>query len=406
MKGNRFFKKIDRYLGIPLVFAAGALGKALDFFRKPAPFTLSPGDRVLAVKLSALGDTLLLLPLLKALKRQVGPQGRVMMVATSINQDALEGFPYVDEILLLDFGHFLKNPLALWRFLGRLRRFRPSLSLDFDQWLRVSPLLSFLSGSPVRYGFKTSGQHRHFAYTKTVPNGKGAHEVEQFASVASLAGIDKGSVENYNGFLEREKLFKSETSSVKNQGGPFRIHFHPGCGSYGWQRAWPEGSYGELARRLSQAAPMEIRITGMGLFEEDLVRKVIDQAGAGLKDCSGRLEMARLAGLLREADLVVCGNTGLMHLASGLGRAMVVLNGPADPVKWGPAPPPRSGDPQGPSAGKTRVLSAGLLCSPCTTLGFEYGCPYRSCMESIEVETVLEECLRLLKVPKSAAIER
>jgi ADP-heptose:LPS heptosyltransferase len=396
MKGNKFFKKIDRYLGIPLVFLAGLFCGFLDLLTRPSTKPLSPGNRVLVVKLSALGDTLLLLPLFKALKQKVGPEGRILMVATSINQAALENFPHVDETLVLDFGLFLKNPAALWRFLRRLRGFRPTLALDFDQWLRVSPLLCFLSGAARRYGFKTPGQHRHFLYGKTMPNKKGTHEVEQFASVAALAGIDPASIENYNGFLEREGLFRGETPLAKPVPGTLRVHFHPGCGSYGWQRAWPEGSYARLAQDLSGRARVEIRITGMGAYEEDLVRGIIQSSGVAVRDFSGRLEISRLAGLLREADLVVCGNTGLMHLAVGLGKPLVVLNGPADPVKWGPAPFPTDG--AGPE--RVRVLSAGLLCSPCTNLGFEYGCPYRSCMEAIEERDVLRECLELLAAAK------
>ncbi len=390
MKGNKFFKKIDRYLGVPLVVMAGWFCRLLDFLTHPSANPLAPGDRVLVVKLSALGDTLLLLPLFKAFQQKVGKEGRILMLATPINQAALEGVPYVDETLILDFGLFLKNPLALWRFLRRLRAFRATHALDFDQWLRVSPLLCFLSGSPRRYGFKTPGQHRHFPYSKTAPNGKGTHEVEQFAGVAALAGIEPASIENFNGFLEREGLFQEAGPSSPAPEGIRRVHFHPGCGSSGWRRAWPGESYARLARALSGAARVEIRMTGMGHYEEGLVRGIIEKSGVAIINFSGRLAMSRLACLLREADLVVCGNTGLMHLAAGLGRPLIALHGPTDPVKWGPL---SSG------GNNVRVIRSNLLCSPCLNLGFEYGCPFRCCMESIEVDGVLKECLDLLGSP-------
>lgn len=394
MKGNKSFRKIDRYLGIPLVLAAGLLCRMLDFLIRPFPKPLAPGDRVLVVKLSALGDTLLLLPLFKALKQRVGKEGRVFMVATSINQAALEGFPYVDETLTMDFGLFLRNPLALWRFLRRLRGFKALLSLDFDQWLRVSPLLCFLSGSPLRYGFKTPGQHRHFLYAKTAPNGGGTHEAEQFASVAALAGIEPASIETYNGFLEREGLYPGKDPASPDKGGAWRVHFHPGCGASGGQREWPAASYAQLARDLSRALDVKISLTGFGAHEEDLAGEIIRQSGIAFENHCGRLDPRQLADLLRQADLVVCGNTGIMHLAAGLGRPLVALHGPTDPVKWGPLPSAREGE--------TRVISSHLLCSPCLNLGFEYGCPFRCCMESIEVQTVLEECLRILR-PKEGA---
>jgi ADP-heptose:LPS heptosyltransferase len=398
VRGNSLFKKIDRWIGIPLVVFFGALNRVwLWFFRSP-PKILKAGDRVLVVKLSALGDTLLLLPIFKALKQQVGPAGRVLMIATSVNQAAVENVPFVDEVLILDFHQAFKNPLTLLKFLARLRAFKPAVALDFDQWLRISPLLCFLSGAPRRLGFRTARQYRHALYHETVPNQKGEHESEQFAGIARLAGVQRESIEPYNGFLEREGLFKGSSPDKPAGNKKKRVHFHPGCGSYGRLRAWPEEYYAKLAKGLAKALDVQIQVTGMGSYEENLVRQVIEQSGTDIQNLSGRLEINELADLLRKADLVVCGNTGVMHLATGLGRPLVVMNGPADPVKWGPSfPEPDSGGKN--RTGEVRVLSANLLCSPCTTLGFEYGCPFRSCMESIEVETVLKECLSLLKAP-------
>ncbi len=391
MKGNKNFRKIDYYLGVPLVLMAGLFCRLLDLVTRPARKPLSPGDRILVVKLSALGDTLLLLPLLKTLHQKVGKEGRLVMLATSINRAAVEKTPYVDEVFFLDFGLFLKNPLAFWRFLRRLRAFKPSLSLDFDQWLRISPLLCFLSGAPRRLGFKTPGQYRHFLYSQTSPNGKGSHEAEQFASLAALAGVEPSTIENFNGFLEKEGLYRGNQPVPPRKEGTFRVHFHPGCGASGWQREWPVESYSQLARELGRSLDIQISLTGSGPREEGLAGEILKLSGGAIENRCGQLSLPDLADLLRQMDLVVCGNTGIMHLAVGLGRPLVALHGPTDPAKWGPQPSAEGSE--------TRVVRSDLLCSPCLNLGFEYGCPFRSCMESIEVETVLKECLRLLKSP-------
>src|SRR5581483_5234336 len=82
MRGKSAFKKIDRFLGMPLVYFLGVLTGLWPWKdRKP----LGSGDRVLVVKLSALGDTLLLLPIYKAIKETVGPKGFVAAIATPIN---------------------------------------------------------------------------------------------------------------------------------------------------------------------------------------------------------------------------------------------------------------------------------------------------------------------------------
>ncbi len=388
MKGNKFFKKIDRFLGVPLVFLFGLVAGLARLFQKETQRTLSEGDRVLVVKLSALGDTLILLPVFKAIKQKVGPQGKVLAVVTPINQAALEGFPYIDEVIVLDFGTWVKKPSSVWGLFSALRAFKPRFALDFDQWLRISPLLCFLSGASRRYGFKTPGQYRHFLYHRTTPNEKTRHEFEQFVSIAALAGVPRETIDPFNGFLEKEGLYQGSTKG-KNTSHPL-VHIHPGCGAYGWQRAWPETYYIQLIQKLA-ADGIQVRVTGMGNYEEQLVAGIIRESGVAIDNRAGKLGMSELSGLVREADLVVCGNTGILHLATGLGKPVVVMNGPANPIKWGALGPV-----PGQKGGEVSQLLATVPCSPCTTLGYEYGCPKRPCMESIPVEKVYQECLRLL----------
>jgi len=389
MKGNRLFKKIDYLIGIPIIFILGFFTKFLGLFSRNRDQSLSSGDQILVVKLSALGDTFLLLPIFKALKEKIGPTGKILMIATPINQPALENLPYIDEVLLLDFGQISKNIKNLLDFINRLRKFKPTLALDFDQWLRISPLLCFMSGAPLRYGFKTSRQHRHFLYQKKVLNKNNQHEFDQFVSIAELAGIEKSKINNFNGFIEKEKLYK--THSRQRSSTEFLIHIHPGCGESGWQRAWPENYYVELIKKLKNKTNIKIQMTGMGSYEINLVRKIIQDTGQEVKDFSGKLEINQLSELLKKSDLVICGNTGIMHLAAGLGCSLIALHGPTNPAKWGPLPSIQ------PDGKPISVLSAKIACSPCLTLGFEYGCDARPCMQSISVKDVFEEAIRLLE---------
>lgn len=403
MRGKTGFKKVDRFLGIPLVYLLGVLSGLWPWKdRKP----LGPGDRVLVVKLSALGDTLLLLPIYKAIKGTVGSKGFVAAIATPINQAALEGNPFIDRLFILDFGKFFRNPLLMLKFFRDLREENVRVALDFDQWLRISPLLSWVSGASARFGFKTKGQFRHFLYDRFTENGKGKHETELFADVAALVGVDPRKVEPYTGFLQREGLFRKDGAEPAKAGKPV-VHLHPGCGFYGWQRAWPPEYYAKLARELHEKTGAVLRVTGMGDYEEDLVRQISAWAGVPIEIHLGHLGINELSAFLREADLVVCGNTGILHLAVGLDRAVVAPHGPADHVKWGPTPPYTLvkigppienvlvGEPREKS--KVRVITAGLLCSPCTALGFEYGCTFRPCMESISVNVVSQECSSVLE---------
>jgi ADP-heptose:LPS heptosyltransferase len=56
---------------------------------------------------------------------------------------------------------------------------------------------------------------------------------------------------------------------------------------------------------------------------------------------AGRTDVLELAAVVAAAGRVVCGDTGVAHLATALGRPSVVLFGPVPPAEWGPPPQPR-----------------------------------------------------------------
>jgi ADP-heptose:LPS heptosyltransferase len=65
---------------------------------------------------------------------------------------------------------------------------------------------------------------------------------------------------------------------------------------------------------------------------------------AGLDDdavLAGRTSSLELAAVVAAARVVVCGDTGVAHLATAYRRPSVVLFGPVSPALWGP--PPRAG---------------------------------------------------------------
>ena len=108
---------------------------------------------------------------------------------------------------------------------------------------------------------------------------------------------------------------------------------HPGAKAA--SRRWPVDRFGAVARELA-AAGHRVVVTGSAA-ERALARSVA--AGAGLPATAvlaGRLGLAGLAALVARARLVVCGDTGVGHLATGYGTPSVLLFGPAPPAAWGP----------------------------------------------------------------------
>ena len=128
---------------------------------------------------------------------------------------------------------------------------------------------------------------------------------------------------------------------------------HPGAASPA--RRWPPERFAEVARS-EVASGRRVIVTG-GPAEVELAADVADRAGLPESAVhAGQGGVLTIARLVAAADRVVCGDTGVAHLATALRTPSVVLFGPTSPALWGP-PPDRpwhrplwagtSGDPHG-----------------------------------------------------------
>jgi ADP-heptose:LPS heptosyltransferase len=116
----------------------------------------------------------------------------------------------------------------------------------------------------------------------------------------------------------------------RGAGGPFVVH--PGAASA--RRRWPAARYAEVARELARRGP--VLITG-GPGERSLAQAVARAAGLPSGSVvAGRTDLGGLAALVSRARTVVCGDTGVAHLASAYRTPSVVLFGPQPPARWGP----------------------------------------------------------------------
>jgi ADP-heptose:LPS heptosyltransferase len=127
---------------------------------------------------------------------------------------------------------------------------------------------------------------------------------------------------------------------------------HPGAGSA--SRRWPAERYAAVARA-ELARGRDIVITGCAA-ERSLGLEVASLARAGeWTVAAGRTPLLELAALVASASRVVCGDTGIGHLATALHTPSVLLFGPTSPKLWGPPPNRRhivlwhgqEGDPHG-----------------------------------------------------------
>ncbi|MEO3885173.1 glycosyltransferase family 9 protein [Nonomuraea sp. B5E05] len=161
---------------------------------------------------------------------------------------------------------------------------------------------------------------------------EGVHEVRRWCGLLEWHGIGTDPADL--------------TLGVSDRTGPAIVH--PGA-AYPARR-WPPERFAEVAAALD-----DVVVTG-NAEEAPLARRVAELAGLPPERVpAGRTTMADLVDLVSRSRLVVCGDTGVAHLATAFCVPSVVLFGPVSPALWGPPPgwrhvalwAGRNGDPHG-----------------------------------------------------------
>ncbi|SEL96993.1 glycosyltransferase family 9 protein [Nonomuraea pusilla] len=143
----------------------------------------------------------------------------------------------------------------------------------------------------------------------------GVHEVRRWCGLLEWHGIP----------ADPEDL----TLGISDRSGPVIVH--PGA-AYPARR-WPPERFAEVAAALD-----DVVVTG-NAEEVPLARRVAELAELpGDRVLAGRTDLADLIELVSTSRLVVCGDTGVAHLATAFCVPSVVLFGPVSPSEWGPPP--------------------------------------------------------------------
>lgn len=378
MRGSKLNKLLDQIVGTPLILALALFARLRPARRQPD----SPKN-ILVVKLAAVGDTLLLIPSVRSLKRQF-PDAAIVLLATSVNADLAELFPqYFSEILILDVRAVVRNPILFIRFLRRLRKGRFEMALDFEQWALVTPIVLELARIPWTLGFKSKSGFRHLLYNTSVLRQSEQHEAKNFLNLAQATGAKNGKPElelpvRIDLAQETEKYLRGRGW----RGGQPLVLIHPGCGSHGFPRQWPISSYNELCLKLITSHNPFFVFTGLGREKEladELAQHFVSSSTAWDKP-----GLQELIALLSLADLVVTGNNGVMHLAAALKRPQLALHGPTNAKKWGPLNE------------RAVIIESSCPGCPCLDLGFEYHRTDGFCMTQIAVDEVYSAAHKVL----------
>jgi heptosyltransferase-1 len=285
-------------------------------------------DRILIVRMSALGDIVHALPVLAALRR-AWPDAKVDWIVDEAYASILtlaEGLN--DRVIVRKKGGGVTGYLGAVR---HLRAQRYDVALDL-QGLLKSAVWARLSGAARVIGFDRAHLREPMAaafYSETVVPRDATHVIQKNLSILNALKIPAGPVE----LPLRAAASAATTTAIAAAGGPGRYAvLNPGAA---WpNKRWPAERFGELAAQLRARSGLPSLVT-WGPSEQALADAVVGASG-GAASLAPPTPIADLAAIMRGAALVVAGDTGPLHIAAAMGAPLVGLYGPTWPERNGP----------------------------------------------------------------------
>lgn len=285
-------------------------------------------EHVLLVSPSWLGDSLMAMPALFALRRKAAHL-HVTVLAKPAVLPVWGLCPAVNDLIELRTG---------WRGMRAAIHSVASCGCDFAYVIPNSfrsAWIPFRAGIPGRRGFP--GHCRRWLLTEAVrsPAGGGLHQsIEMFhllgvepedAPAEPLLSVPE---------MERQAIVDRFSLGTVNRGSLFLAGLFPGA-ARGPAKCWPMERFAELGKRLVGQCGCRVVLFGSA-GDTDACEAVANRIGQGVVNLAGRTGIQELVTLLSLCRVVVANDSGGMHLAAAAGTRVVALYGITDPVVTGP----------------------------------------------------------------------
>lgn len=317
--------------------------------------------RILCVRFSSIGDVLLTTPLLRALHRR-HPEAELYCVTKRAMAPLIIENPHVT-------GLFALGPdERIGEFAARLRALGPTHGLDLHGSLRSTALRWLVPARWAGYS-KRKLARTTLISTKINLYGKHVPVPERYFEAANALGLDVrpdgGPPEFFLAPAARAHM-AHWLGEVGLDQKPFAA-LAPGAAHA--TKRWPITHWRALAERLQQ---LGLGIVAVGGPQD---RELGDALGPGVANVAGELSLQETGACLARAAITISGDTGVMHMATGVGTRVIALFGPTvEP--FGFYPYTRNGS--------AIVLERDLSCRPCSAMG-SARCPlgHHRCLDDV-----------------------
>ncbi|MFB0564105.1 MAG: lipopolysaccharide heptosyltransferase I [Candidatus Aminicenantaceae bacterium] len=338
-------------------------------------------DNFLIIRLSSLGDIVHTLPAFSALRKNF-PKAKLSWVVEKNGKEILDLVPGIDKVIAVDSENLRGNPKEVWQEISRLKRKiknRNQVALDF-QGLIKSGFISFLSRSRKRIGFRGKNLKEPLAslfYTEKLEEiPEDIHVISKNLRLLTKLGIKE---ENYEfPLIIPQELLESVKAKLRETGHTGEkklIVLNVGAG---WEtKQWLPENWVEFGNQIKREDIFPLLLWG-NEKEKDLALFVSRKTQIPITPC---LSIKEVMALVKQASVIISGDTFALHVACAFGVPVVGIYGPTNPQR------------NGPFSAKDKVAVHEMKCSFC----FKRACPTIECIKKISAGEVAALFQHVLK---------
>ncbi|MCM8796418.1 MAG: lipopolysaccharide heptosyltransferase II [Candidatus Omnitrophica bacterium] len=318
--------------------------------------------KILLLRHDRIGDMVLSTPVFYALRRGY-PNAVIVVLASVSNKEVIKYDPAVNEIIVYQ---------GIWHFLKEFRDKEIDLAIDlFYTYELKSAFLTYIFGARYRMGFENAGRQIFFNI-KGPKIKRSGNMIEHLLELVSCLGIEKKAIRPRLYLQEEEKNWAIDYLKENDIDlDKITIALHPGA--FFPSQRWPLDNFITLSDKIRDEFGANIIFFGEK-DDEALLRRHSEIMGSDRTKLFFDLNLRQFIAVLACCDLLICNNSGPLHIASALEIPTVSVMGPTDPILWSPT-------------GKDdTVIRKNISCSPCS----RDFCSRHDCMRLVTVEEVME----------------
>lgn len=328
---------------------------------------------ILVIKMSAVGDVILSVPSLRAIRAKYPDAGIKVLVGLR-QREALDGCRYINDRIVCDFAGRHKGISGIWRLAGEMRKNCFDIVIDLQN-NKKSHLLAALSMAPLRYGYD-NGKLSFLLNKPIKDDAPYLDPIEHQFRVLKSAGIkaQDRTLELRPSESDEEHIRKFLADNWVKPGQAL-VGINVRASARWLSKNWPIQHIAGLCDALARELSIRVVLTGTA-SDADFANRIIRLTKSKPVVAVGKTGIMELAELIKRCKVYLTPDSAPMHIAASMGTPFIALFGPTDPARHA-------------VHSRNSVIirkTEGLKCSPC----YSPVCAKKyKCMTDITVDEVL-----------------